>query len=114
MSTFGTRLRDLRRQQRLTQRELAERVGADFTYLSKLENDRMERPPSEALIRKLATHLGGSADELLLLAQRVPSDVAEAILRRPSHIELLRSAEKLTPEEYQDFMRDIQKKIESH
>jgi transcriptional regulator with XRE-family HTH domain len=110
--TLGTRLRELRNARRLTQRELAARVGADYTYISKLENDRTERPPSEGLICNLAEHLGVAADELLLLAQRVPSDVEASIIRRPDHVELLRSAEKLTPEEYREFMRDIQKRIE--
>jgi len=51
MQTFGQRLRELRKEARISQRELAERVEVDFTYLSKIENDRVE-PPSEAVIRK--------------------------------------------------------------
>ena len=42
--TFGQRLRELRKAKGLNQKELAEKVGIDFTYLSKLENDRMSPP----------------------------------------------------------------------
>ena len=34
---FPERLRTLRREARLSQRDLAERVSVDFTYLSKIE-----------------------------------------------------------------------------
>ena len=40
--TLGTRLKELRRKARLTQRQLAGRVGVDFSYVSKMENDRLE------------------------------------------------------------------------
>ena len=71
--TFGQTVRQLRRAQRLTQRELAESVQAlglkaDFTYISKIENDRLEVPPSEALIRGLARILETDAEALLELA----------------------------------------------
>jgi transcriptional regulator with XRE-family HTH domain len=46
---FSTRLRELRIKARLTQRELAEKVGVDFSYLSKLENGVLP-PPSEKVI----------------------------------------------------------------
>jgi len=39
---FGERLRELRKEQKISQRELATRVGVDFTYLSKIENGQAE------------------------------------------------------------------------
>src|SRR5213594_2416665 len=64
--TFGQRIRELRKAKNLTQRELAERVAArlkeedrrgfDFTYLSKIENDKMP-PPSTIAIMQLAKEL---------------------------------------------------------
>lgn len=95
--TFGQTIRQLRRTQRLTQRDLAERVQAkglkaDFTYISKIENDRLEFPPSEPLIRGLAEILQASAESLLDLAgkfdqkalQEVVAEMPEAgiLLRR--------------------------------
>jgi transcriptional regulator with XRE-family HTH domain len=87
-TTFGQRLRDLRKAKGLTQRELAERVavalqeddrrGFDFTYLSKIENDRLP-PPSTAAILQLAKELDTNSDELLALAGKAPPDIGEAL-----------------------------------
>jgi transcriptional regulator with XRE-family HTH domain len=48
--TFGVRLRSLRRQKRLSQKELADMVGMDHTYLSKIETEALP-PPSEKNIK---------------------------------------------------------------
>jgi transcriptional regulator with XRE-family HTH domain len=95
--TFGQIIRELRREHRLTQRDLAEHVQAlglkaDFTYISKIENDRLDIPPSEPLIRGLAQILETDAEALLDLAgkfdqralQEVVAEIPEAgvLLRR--------------------------------
>jgi HTH-type transcriptional regulator, competence development regulator len=80
--TFGERLRQLRRDRQMNQRTLAARVGIDFTYLSKLENGRLD-PPSAETIVKLAQALGANPDELLLLAHKVPQDLIPVITRSP-------------------------------
>ena len=49
---FGARLRELRKQAGMSLRELADRVGIDFTYLSKIENGAMP-PPSEKVLSLL-------------------------------------------------------------
>jgi transcriptional regulator with XRE-family HTH domain len=74
--TFGKRIQDLRRERGLTQREVAARLDIDFTYLSKLENDRGESA-SEGTVRKLAAILDTDAEELLALAGRVPPELRE-------------------------------------
>lgn len=76
--TFGQRLRELRKAKGLNQKELAEKVGIDFTYLSKLENDRMS-PPREKNILALAKALDADSDELLGLANKIPSDLAKKV-----------------------------------
>jgi transcriptional regulator with XRE-family HTH domain len=73
--TFGERLRELRKAKGLNQKQLADKVGIDFTYLSKLENDRRS-PPREKTILALAKVLEADSDELLTLARRIPSDLA--------------------------------------
>ena len=55
---FPERLRSLRKEAQLSQRDLAERIGVDFTYLSKIENGRVE-PPSEAVLKGVARELAG-------------------------------------------------------
>lgn len=62
----------------MSQRELATRAGIDFTYLSKIENARME-PPSEKVILKVAEALDADPDELVLLAGKIPSDIVGSI-----------------------------------
>ena len=42
--TFGQSLRELRSSKIVSQRELAEKVGVDFSYISKVENDRLPPP----------------------------------------------------------------------
>ena len=54
--TFGERLRELRKAKNFSQRTLADKVGINFTYLSKVESEKLyfAQYPSEDLIRKLA------------------------------------------------------------
>ena len=86
---FGARLRQLRKQVGLTQRELADRVNIDFTYLSKIESGAMP-PPSEKVISQLAEALNADKDELIILAGKIPSDIAE-ILQNRETLQHLRS-----------------------
>lgn len=85
MSTVGQRIRELRMHRNLTQRELADRVGINFTYLSRVENDRLddEQTPREETLQKIATALNADPDELLLLARRIPDAYRDRILARP-------------------------------
>ena len=95
---FPDRLRELRRAARLSQRALAEQVGIDFTYLSKIENGRVE-PPSEGVLQRIAKELADRlgrdetelSDELITLAGKIPSDLAETLSRNPEVVRLLRS-----------------------
>lgn len=85
MTTVGQRIREIRKDRNLTQRELAERVGINFTYLSRVENDRLddEQTPREDTLQKIAKALNADADELLLLARRIPDAFRERILSKP-------------------------------
>jgi DNA-binding XRE family transcriptional regulator len=70
--TFGEKIRSLRRDKKLSQRDLAGRVGLNFTYLSKIENGKLDFAgyPSEGTIVKVAEALGADQDELLLMRGR--------------------------------------------
>jgi transcriptional regulator with XRE-family HTH domain len=69
----------------MTLRDLAPKVGVGFTYISKIENGKLDFGdyPSEALIRKLAKALHADLDELLLLAEIVPDRIRRRVLERP-------------------------------
>lgn len=82
---FGERVRQLRHAKQLTLRDLAARVGVGFTYISKIENHKLEEGhgPSEKLIHKLAAELGANEEELLLLAEKVPEPIRKRVCERP-------------------------------
>lgn len=82
---FGEKVRELRKAKNLTQRDLADKVQVNFTYISKIENGKLDFGdyPSRDLIRKLAKALGASADELLLLAEKVPEQIKKRVMQRP-------------------------------
>jgi transcriptional regulator with XRE-family HTH domain len=83
--TFGQRVRELRTAKKLSLRGLAPKVGVGFTYLSKVENGKLDFGdyPSEALIRKLAAALDADLDELFVLAQIVPDRIRMRVFDRP-------------------------------
>ncbi len=83
--TFGQRVRELRAAKKLSLRALAPRVGVGFTYLSKVENGKLDFGdyPSETLIRKLAGVLDAEEDELLILAKKIPEAVRQRFIQRP-------------------------------
>jgi transcriptional regulator with XRE-family HTH domain len=82
---FGRRIRELRQAKQMTLRDLAGRVGVGFTYLSKIENHKLEdgHSPSEKLIHKLAMELHADEQELLVLAEKVPEVVRKRFQERP-------------------------------
>lgn len=82
---FGQKIRRLRKAKNLSLRGLAEAVGVSFTYISKIENERLDfaQFPSEPLIRALADALDADVDELLLLAQKIPEPIKKRVIERP-------------------------------
>jgi len=103
--TFGQVLRDLRRARRLTQRDLAATVGIDFTYLSKLENDR-DAPPGDDTIRRLAAALGTDSEHLLAAAGKVPPELKRRATKDPRFAMLLRRLADLPNDRLDDVYKD--------
>ena len=64
--TFGKRVRQLRHAQGWSLRDLAGKVGVGFTYLSRVENERLNFGdyPSDALIHRLADALDADAPSM--------------------------------------------------
>ena len=63
-------------------RRVAERLGIEPSYLSKVERD-IGSPPSEETLVRLAADLGLDADVVLALAGKVSADLRDAIRKRP-------------------------------
>ncbi len=88
MTSFGHFIRQQRealRQQdaRYSLRQVAQRIGVQPSYLSKVERGEVA-PPSEATISKLAMELDEDSDVLLAMAGKVSSDLQEVIRKRPA------------------------------
>lgn len=75
---FGDHLRGRRRAAGISQRKLAEAVGVDFSYISKVENGHLQAPATETL-QRIADALGTPVDELLAAARKVPKAVGESV-----------------------------------
>jgi len=82
---FGKRLQTLRKAKGFTLRDLAAKVGVGFTYICKVENGKMAFAdyPSDDLIVKLAAALDADADELLIMAKKIPPQIRKRVLERP-------------------------------
>lgn len=82
---FGERVRELRKAKNLSQRALGEKVGVSFTYVCKIENEKLDFGdyPSEELIGKLAVALEADEEELMLLAEKIPQYIRKRVLQRP-------------------------------
>lgn len=106
----------------LSQRDLAVRVakrlkdedrrGFDFAYLSKIENDRLEHPPSASALIALAAELKTDSDELLALAGKAPPDVGELLKKSQGARMFFRSAmsTRLSEEDWKRLLEENQKR----
>lgn len=100
--TFGQQIRELRRATGMTQRVAASTPGIDFTYLSKIENDRGD-PPSEQTIRAMADLHKGDTEQLLALAGKVPASLRERAVTGPEFAAFLRRPPRLSDEKLHDL-----------
>jgi HTH-type transcriptional regulator, competence development regulator len=95
MNSFGSYIRARREalhasDRSMSVRQVAQRIGVEPAFLSKIERD-VAPPPSEAKIVALAEALGEDPDLLLAMAGKVSSDLQAIIRKRPKLIgELLR------------------------
>ena len=95
--TFGQYLKKIRIEQKVSQRNLAIKVGVDFTYLSKIENDKLP-PPSEETLRKIASELNEDADNLILMANKMPSEYKDFLKSSKEMPLMLRTLNSLPKE----------------
>jgi HTH-type transcriptional regulator, competence development regulator len=101
---FGERLREMRKTKGLTLREVAERAGIDFTYLSKIENDRIPYTPAVETIRQLADALDVDSIELLTLADKLPKELEALKDNKPARRFFDRAAKVASPGDWEAFL----------
>ena len=108
MTDFGTVLREKRRVSGLSQRQLADRAGLDFSYISKLENGRLPPPAADTAVR-LADILGCPAEDLLSAAKKMPTGFSDS-LADPAAIRFLQEASRLrlSQDEWEQLLGKLQ------
>ena len=79
MSNLGKTIKTARKTKKITQRELAEKTNVNYTYISKLENDKTGVPPSEEMIDKLSKVLELNNKELKYLSGRISQEEKEIL-----------------------------------
>jgi HTH-type transcriptional regulator, competence development regulator len=107
---FGALLRERRRAVGITQRELAERAGVDFSYISKIENDRIPPPAADTVVR-LCEILGTPAEEMLARIGKLPSNVHGQLGSSAAAQEFLRTVQELSlsDEEWRELATTVRR-----
>lgn len=107
--TFGSKLRQKRRDAGITQRDLATKIGVDFSYISKVENDRLPPPAADTIVA-ICKILETEPEELLALTGKIPTEIQETISTKRAAQEFLRAAQKmdLGEEEWAIMLRSLQ------
>jgi transcriptional regulator with XRE-family HTH domain len=110
--TFGGYVRQARERlraedKRFSVRQVAQRIGVEPAYLSKIERGDVA-PPSEQTIRRLAGELGEDPDVLLALGGKVSSDL-QAIIRARPHLfaELIRQLKEAPDDAILRVVREV-------
>lgn len=112
---FGSRIRQLRTAKGISLRDFADMVRIDFTYLSKIENGKVD-PPSEDKIRVMARKLVVDAEQLLDLAGKISSDqIRKAVESNPDVGVLLRKLQSrsLSPDQVKTMLKIASEKDKS-
>lgn len=109
--TFGQYLKKIRTEKKVSQRALASKIGVDFTYLSKIENDKMP-PPSEDTLKKIAVELDENVDNLILMADKMPSDYKDVLKSSKEMPLMLRTLGNLSEDKQKEVFDYIKQKTE--
>ena len=112
MTLFGATLREIRERlrkedRRFSLRQVAQRIGVEPAYLSKIERGDVA-PPSEATTIRLANELGEDPDVLLAMAGKVSGDLQEIIRKRPRlFAELIRQLKEAPDDAILRVVREV-------
>ena len=112
MTHFGSTIRTRRERlhlndKRFSLRQVAQRIGIEPAYLSKIERGDVA-PPSEATTVRLARELGEDPDVMLALAGKVSGDLQEIIRKRPRlFAELIRQLKQAPDDAILRVVREV-------
>lgn len=80
MSELGPLLKAGRKSAGLTQRDMAELLGLDFTYISKIENHASKFPPSDRVLAAWAHRCVLDVDDVFHAAGKCPPDLLARLI----------------------------------
>lgn len=105
---LGIALREYRRAAGISQRELAQKAGLDFSYISKIENGRIPPPSADTMVL-ICKILGVKSEELLALTGKLPSEIQTNISSSRAAQVFLREAQsmQLSDEEWSEVTRSL-------
>ncbi len=92
--TFGKILKLIRREKGVSQRELAEKVGVDFSYISKVENDRLPPPAADTIV-KIASVLDIPSEDLLSQTNKLPTDIKHMLSSSTAALQFMNMAKEM-------------------
>ena len=86
---LGDYIKSERKAKKITQRELASKVGVDFSYISKIESGET-KTPSDGILEKISDVLGLEMEVLILLSNKLPKEIKEEIEANPKAMEVVK------------------------
>ena len=104
--TFGSELRERRRSAGLSQRELAKQAHLNFSYISKIENDRIPPPAADTIVQ-LCRILATPPEKMLALVGKLPEQVQQTVSMSVAAQEFLETAHtmELSEREWHKMVR---------
>lgn len=117
--TFGKTLQRIRRAKGKTQRDVAQKIGMDYSYFSRLENDRFDSRPTRETIDKIADALECTDEErgeLLSSAGRIDEELEKAARiasEKPTVGKLFRAVVHLPQDRVAEILEQVQSELEA-
>jgi transcriptional regulator with XRE-family HTH domain len=117
--SFGKTLQRIRRAKGKTQREVADKMEMDYSYFSRLENDRFDSQPTRETVEKIAQALECSDEELgelLAAAGRVDRDLEKATRiasEKPMVSRLFRSVVNLPADRLEAILAQVESELKA-
>jgi len=106
---FGQVLREKRLEKGYSLRKLAKMVGISPTYLSQVEQLKVD-PPTADRVKRMAEILGEDVDEWTALAGRLTEDLPEIIHEEPKGVpDLLRAVRGLTADQLRKLREEAER-----
>lgn len=109
---LGRIIRNLRKSQGMTQAQLAEEIGVDESYVSKIEKGRLSYTPSEETLRLIAHTLEADTLELLAMAEKAPNELQMAVQSQQGRefFELVRGR-RIESEDWKHLTRTLRRRL---